>query len=121
MTTKTTKTTMDNTPITKAKPSIKAEFDAKVAAGATPDELKEWLINHGVPFSKVPKVYRELGGPAGKRQGFRSQFYGWLREDTRGMDDVKAYIDEYGSENDKRHLTHYQGIAELANAIHNSK
>ena len=117
----TTKTTAKTTKTSKANGYTKDEFDAKVAAGATPDELKEWLINQGVPFSKVPKVYRELGGPAGKRQGFRSQFYGWLREDTRGMDDVKAYIDEYGSENDKRHLTHYQGIAELANAIHNSK
>ena len=100
----------------------KSEFDKYVEMGYTPDELKEWLITEcKVPFSKVAKIYRELGGPAGKRVGFRSQFYGWLQEGPRDMAEVQDYVTEFGSENDKRHLTHYQGIAELANAIHRNK
>lgn len=98
----------------------KADFDKYVEMGYHPDELKEWLITEcKVPFSKVAKVYRELGGPAGKRMGFRATFYEWLKEDTRGMDEVKEYVETNGSQNDIRHLTHYQGIALLANAIHN--
>lgn len=105
----------------KAVSKIRASFDAAKEKGATPDELKLLIVNSGVPFSKVPAVYKELGGTKARRAGFRADFYEWLKEGHKTAAQVEDYVKENGSNNDIRHLTHYQGLAELTNSIHASK
>jgi len=95
-----------------------AEFAKLIKDGKSPDELKGWLIAKGVPFSKVQKFYGDLGGPKVERKFFRQEFYAWLIEAPRTAKQVEDKIKAEGSGNDVRHLTQYQGIAEVAAKIH---
>lgn len=94
-------------------------FNLHREEGKTADELKMILIvEYEVPFSKVPALYKELGGST-RRAGFTNEFYNWLKEGVRTMEEVEEYVKENGSANTVRNLRHYQGVAELANSIHN--
>ena len=64
------------------------------------------------------EVFKKTGGGGTRQSGFRFKFYEALKGNPT-MDEKEAedLINEHGSENDKRHMSHYQGIRELANNI----
>ena len=88
------------------------------------DTIISLVSEYGVSLSKAIGIAREAAKEAGvasargRKGGFRSAFYAYLIEGKRSMSEVEKYIKENGSGNDIKHLTHYQGIAELTNAIH---
>lgn len=101
-------------------------LDAEYEAGITErDQLVIGLYNDkAVSLNKAGAIVtawmKDRGYSASRSGGFREDFYEWLKEAPRTMDEVKAYCEENGSENTMRHLTHFQGIAQLANHFHNS-
>lgn len=85
--------------------------------GKKPDEIKTLLVTKGkVPFSKVGKVYKDLGFAAAKT-GYAAEFYDLLRSKPMSDKEFDAWINA-GSENVKRHKSHYNEIRLLANDIH---
>ena len=94
-----------------------------VERGEDRDSVIIALHGTGLSLAKASAVFRKVCEDNGietrtRIAGFRSNFYDWLKEGKRSMKEVQEYVEEHGTDNDRRHLTHYQGIAELANAIH---
>ncbi len=55
---------------------------------------------------------------SGRKSGFRADFYAALKANpSMTSDEVKDIVEEKGSDNDKRGVTHYQAIRELINAV----
>lgn len=80
----------------------------KSAAGS----VRQYAKKNELECFKKPK-----GAGAG-RSGVTSKFHDFLVENTPvSAEDVSAWIEENGSENTKRHASHYQGLAKLCNRI----
>lgn len=61
-------------------------------------------------------------GITSRRASFANEFYDWLAEAPRDSEEVKKYIlNEKNSENVRKHLSHYAGIADMARKIHEQK
>ena len=78
----------------------------------------ENMIIAGAGVKEEVAYWKELGANTDAR-GFKPQFYAYLREGIKTMDEVSAFVKENGSVNDFRYLKLFEGIADLANSIHN--
>lgn len=65
-----------------------------------------------IGYKKAEEFWKEHG--AGRKQrGFRAMFYKELEKKDMTKDQVKAYCEKNGSENDAKQYTHYVAIADL--------
>jgi len=81
-------------------------------------EAIEALIKAGCSFKDSLGYWKEYGANKNAR-GFKPKFYAYLREGVKSAEEVDAFVKENGSDNDYRYLKLFEGIAELANSIHN--
>jgi len=81
-------------------------------------EAVEQMIIAGASFKEALGYWKDLGANKNSR-GFKPQFYAYLREGIKSAEEVDNFVKENGSENDYRYIKLFEGIAELANNIHN--
>lgn len=83
----------------------------KSAAGS----VRQYAKKHELECYKKPK------GAGGGRSGITSQFHDFLRANSPVTpEQVTDWIEANGSENTKRHASHYQGLAKLCADIANA-
>lgn len=78
------------------------------------------IIRYWAKKNEKP-VYKKAGGP-GRTSGFRFKLYDAMRANPMMTnDECTKLVNEQGSDNDKKHLTHYIGIMNLVRDIASKK
>ena len=103
----------------------KAKVEDRVAelteAGEALKIIRATLTIEGYSNKEIATATKGLATAKGG-DGFAGRFYSWLAEEQRDMSDVELYIlNPDNSENVRSHLSHYKGIAVLANTIWSNK
>jgi len=93
------------------------EAEEIVTTATDKGDAIEKLIGAGASFADSLKYWKEYGANKNAR-GFKPKFYAYLREGIRSKSEVDMFVKENGSDNDYRYLKLFEGIAELANSIH---
>lgn len=88
--------------------------------GLKKGEAIEALIKSGVSYAEA-EAYWSKNGARAKGKGFRASFYKELASKPLTEKDVKKFIEDNGSLNDKKHNSHYIGIAKLVAEVRAAK
>lgn len=83
-------------------------------------EAIEALIKSGVSYSEAEAYWSENGART-KGKGFRASFYKELAAKPLTEKEVNKFIESNGSANDKKHSSHYIGIAKLVAEVRATK
>jgi hypothetical protein len=74
--------------------------------------VRQYAKKNELEFFKKPK------GAGVGRSGITNDYYTWLKGSVPVTDkDVAEWVDAFGTDNTKRHLSHYQGVAKLCSDI----
>jgi hypothetical protein len=86
--------------------------------GMSKDEALTSLIQGGMSFKEASEFWAENRTP--RATGFKSFFYGELLKGTMDEATMDKFLAD-ASENVQKHRSAYEGIRNLANAIHAQK
>ena len=97
---------------------ITERYNELVRNGVTDTRLlKATLVVDGFTNKEIASVVPK----AERKVTFRAAFYDYLTEGPRTEEEGKEFIEENGTNNDIRHLSHHLGILKLANRIRNGE
>ena len=98
----------------------KDDAQVLVDTAANKGEAIEEMIRKGCNFKEALGYWKVFGAKAASR-GFKGLFFNKLKDGVMTEDEVKAFITEFGSENDLRQIAIHMAIARLTNDIHRDK
>lgn len=100
--------------------SIENRVKELVGEGKTLQLVRATLLVEGFKQKDIREATVGLAN-AQHRDGFNERFFDFLAEERRSDEEVKAFCEEYGSENTIRQFGWYSRIAKLSQRVWDNK